>query len=727
MNRYRSAIFGTAVVFLVILFGFLLRIQNLREWKRHPERAFLPDGRPALIDFDGYRYLRYAKEWAEGHYTGLDRLRAAPEGLPRPHPAPLLSMLTAGIVRVSGYAPEWVAAWIPPIVGSAVLSVALFLLGNFLKANPHLFPLPSEKGENVDHSSPSPRLRGGAFVEGLRRPKEGWGEGAFCPAVGLGFFAALFGICSPYFVFRSQFGRYDTDCAIPGLIVFLVFFSLRTFTGSFRSRLLGFTGFLVTLLLFAWWWDTARGLVLVLGLSGMTLAGVSAIRNRKRFMAVAGFLAVAVVLLFVLNKRGIQLPLLSTLLGMIPTLPGGEGGGFASIAEQQRPGFFPLIALMAGSGVVGLIALAGWIGLGFRHGRAVVGLGPVLLLGLLPFLGGQRFAVFSAPMIGIGLGWAVDALAKKIPAGRWRSVWVAVMCALLMSPAVGAVARRTDWPVMTPQAIHGMEQVAPLLPEDSVIWSWWDNGYHLMNYTGCATIEDGGCFRVPAFNAFPLCVTNERLAANFMSFYASRGEERVEWAYKKYGARLIHQLLAAGPREGERVLAAFGHKPARETIDFFFPPENERRPVFLFLDHLYLHTGYWWFWYGSKWSESQDRHPVFKVFYSIREAGGKLTGNPDFTIDLATGAMQFEGPSCRLNRVLARRPENVKAYDYSGDSDLMFEYDTKKSFGLLCSSPVADSMFSRLFFFDRGRYDHFELLLSNTPHVQCWRVRPDLP
>ena len=680
MERNRSTILGVAIVFLVILFGFSLRAQNLREWKKHPERAFLPDGRPVLIDFDGYRYLRYAKELVEGKYTGGDRLRAAPEGMARPRPASLLSVLTAGMIRVSGCAPEWVAAWIPPILGSFLLALALYLMGNFL----------------------------GGF--------------------NLGLFAAMFGVCSPFFVFRSQFGRFDTDCAIPGLVVLLVFFSLRTFSGSVRSRWGGLAGFLVTAADFFWWWDTARGLVVFLGAMAMLLAGIAAIPSQKIFKASTAILILIALLFVSLNSFGIRPSFLAPFQNAISVLLGGEGKEYGSIAEQQHLAFFPLIASIAGSGAAGLAALAGWLWMGgIRRGRAVVALGLILLLGILPFLGSQRFAVFSAPLIGIGLGVLLDVLLNKISASWRRGLVAVVACAILLFPSLRAIAIRTDWPMVTPQAIHGMEQVAPLLPENSVVWSWWDNGYHLMYYTGRATIEDGGCFRVPAFNAFPLCVSDERLAANYMSFYASRGEERVEWAYKKYGSELIHQLLAAGPREGVKVLADFGHKPARETIDFFFPPENERRPVFLFLDHIYLHTGYWWFWYGSKWSESQDQHPVFKVFYSIREAEGQLTGNPDFTINLATGAMQFEGQSHRLNRVLARRPENVKAYDYSGDSEWVFEYDTKKNFGLLCSFPVADSMFSRLFFFDRGRFDHFELLLSNTPHVQVWRVRPDLP
>ena len=173
------------------------------------------------------------------------------------------------------------------------------------------------------------------------------------------------------------------------------------------------------------------------------------------------------------------------------------------------------------------------------------------------------------------------------------------------------------------------------------------------------------------------------------------------------------------------MLAESGYRPGKATIDFFFPPKSERRPVFLFLNHTYLHTGYWWFWYGSRWFESQDQHPTFKVFYSIREAGGKLGGNPEFTVDLASGAMEVDGQSFRLGRLLERRPENVKAYEYAGAGGLIFEYDTVKRFGLLCSPAVFDSVFNRLFFFDRGRYKHFELLLSNTPHFQLWQVQPD--
>lgn len=57
-----------ATVVLIVAAASLIRLKDVQAWRAHPNRGFLHDGRPVLIEFDGYHYLRAARDLAEGNY-----------------------------------------------------------------------------------------------------------------------------------------------------------------------------------------------------------------------------------------------------------------------------------------------------------------------------------------------------------------------------------------------------------------------------------------------------------------------------------------------------------------------------------------------------------------------------------------------------------------------------------------------------------------------------------
>ena len=100
----------------VVLLGVAVRVDDLAAWRAQAPSAFF-EGLPLLVNLDGYHVLSLARDLLEGGYDAVDPLLAAPAGMPRPDPPPLLALLTAGLARLTGAPLEWVGAYLPALAG----------------------------------------------------------------------------------------------------------------------------------------------------------------------------------------------------------------------------------------------------------------------------------------------------------------------------------------------------------------------------------------------------------------------------------------------------------------------------------------------------------------------------------------------------------------------------------------------------------------------------------
>ena len=77
-----------------LLAAALVRLHDYDAWDANPG-VFTFDHEPMLLNMDGYRYLRMARDLHEGTYEGADPLRTAPKPMSRPNPPPLLAVRAA--------------------------------------------------------------------------------------------------------------------------------------------------------------------------------------------------------------------------------------------------------------------------------------------------------------------------------------------------------------------------------------------------------------------------------------------------------------------------------------------------------------------------------------------------------------------------------------------------------------------------------------------------------
>jgi len=439
-----------------------------RGWERY-RLLFFYQGRPLLVGLDSYYYLRLTRDLLTGHYERRDELR--PEGL-RPTPPPLLVCLTALLHRLTGLHPEWLAFFLPPVLGS-FLVFPLFFWG---------------------------RVLGGVWT---------------------GLLAALLGSTNYYWYVRTPLGRFDTDALLPVFVWLLSYAFWAQVRGRWSGRralvVVSLTGFF-----YLWWWPMARAalpLALLWSYAGTYFLVSDPSARRRRLLA--GLLPLVFLPLvwfpglWPFGGRAF-LEDLHRHLFLLLGLP--QGPFKVGISELQGVDL-AFLSRFLGHPVLLILAL---VGLGLVAWRAGASLFVLLFPLALAVCGlvARRFLIYLVPFYALGLAALVTTLATR---GRcWK-----VLAGLLALLVVGLNARFTVEKTVSPKLNRWHAELAATLsrtPPETVVWCWWDYGYFVQYYARRQTVADGGSqgpYRVLMLSV-PLAESRPRVAAAWMRYFAGR-------------------------------------------------------------------------------------------------------------------------------------------------------------------------------------------------------------
>ncbi|NPA15542.1 MAG: hypothetical protein GXO44_03215, partial [Deferribacteres bacterium] len=135
--RLSRGVYLVAVALLIpMVLGFYVRIKAYSYWKQYPNVFFVEDNRPIFTTMDAYYYARLSREIVEGKYKPgkIDKLRGVPHQVLYPKIPPLLSSITAGLLRLLGVKyPEALSVWLIPLFAVLVV-VPLVLMGVLIGA-----------------------------------------------------------------------------------------------------------------------------------------------------------------------------------------------------------------------------------------------------------------------------------------------------------------------------------------------------------------------------------------------------------------------------------------------------------------------------------------------------------------------------------------------------------------------------------------------------------------
>lgn len=680
--RHRMLWLTIAAILMAALF---IRLDDLRAWTDHPHKAFY-NGRPILINFDGYFYLSLARDLLEHEYDPTDALRGVPELQKRPMPPPLMSLVTAAVAMISSVSIDWIAALLPAFLG-LFLALPLYLFS---------------------------RLFGGGVMV------------LVALSVGLG---------ARYFVYRSNVGWFDTDCLNATFALMMTYLFLRFGLVSTYRRYAYLAGGFCVFFLFLLWWDQTRTAVMMIALCplAVVLALFYRPKGRERWLAIA---VVAVILAGLLLWNGPQvfrLPVEKTLvaLGYITKTQFGQFPNTAqSVMEQTRPELQSLARISTGNLATFIIGLAGlaWLLIDQRY-RALP-LMVVFGLGCLAFLFARRFTIFLNPVLALGLGYSAQRLwdfRSKWPFLKYIApVGALLVCLLSAKESLHQV----YWPKEIPPIVEGMQLLSQTTSANALVWAWWDHGYPLRYWSQRATINDGSLHNGPrtVSNAIPLSSKSPRQAANFMQFYVVRGVQGLQKVIERSetpaaGLRLMQRVFEAGPEQAESILDSSGLAPVDEWRRFFFPPQE--RDIYLFLDLRLARTAYWWHWFGTWDMASQDgTHGQFQLFRNCRLGNHRLEGG-GLSIDLATGVLALQERSLPLVRFYHNDGRQIRRIDFPRSKGLIFAYHEASRVGALMDKMFSDTVFNQLYMYENPDLRYFSLHAQRFPYFQIWQVTSD--
>ncbi|MBF0369792.1 MAG: hypothetical protein HQL52_10075 [Magnetococcales bacterium] len=676
---------------LIMMAGWFARMDDLADWSAQPERAFYAE-EPLLRGADGYYYLDLGRDLLEGTYeAGLPREGEVQHTFPRPERVPLLGVMIAKGSEISAYSPLWVAALIPAFLGP-LLAIPLFLLGRAL----------------------------GGVVMGL--------SGAFL------------GIISPFYVQRSSLGWCDTDVLNVTWLMGLVYCFLR-FSKAEPGRGYGWLGGALTVYGgFVWWWEQAPAQITAIFLFLLVLAGIHRpYRQKREQMILAGTALLALGMLGGWLGFDYLLGIPGNLLGNLTFFSKSAAGGFpnlsASISEFRTPTFDysmratsgnPQIFLVSGIG----LALLLWQ----RRREGVLFLLPAVGLGLWGLLFTQRFLIFLGPVMVLGYGYLLQTLLDRWGDKQFRTSVALVILGLGLAwyQSQTRIYRTTYLPgKFEATQVQGMVQARELVSEQGVIWAWWDFGHLLRYWTKNRVISDGHSDVTSGehivYTAIPLATADQRLAANFIRFYAERGREGMQLFYRavggerQQGLELVKGILAAGPQAAREMISGAHLIPQGEWrgvegwLDFFFPASA--KPSYLFLPGRMLKMVRWWYPFGS-W-DIDHRRGEDSFFKSIPKNVQKVSDggyvSPDGT---------FRVPADSLNQYQSSETARwLRRSDKKLDRTLlMLEPDHE---GFIMNLGVERSTLIQLMLLQRPRDGYFTPLLLEGLDYQLWEVHPD--
>jgi len=652
-----------ALVIVAVAFSSYVRLNQYQEWKRVPERYFVDD-RPLMTSTDAYYWLRLAEEHRDGVYSQgeMDPLQSFPDGARRLRPVPLLSVLVA---RAS-------PLWDGDLVRTGIYVVPL-LAGLFI------IPL-------------------GLYFRRLD-----------LPAVGLlGGLVASFG--HEYFT-RTSIGGVDTD------VLNLLF----PFTGSLFVLLAGeaesdrrtliysaLAG--LTMLGFYWWYYHPGFTVVYLVL---LLAYLALARKPARTIALSATLF-AIVSNPVYLWRGLAGVLEFAQRVLLPSTTSVVTGSFSvpdvtgTVAEFQRVPAADTLRLVLESPVLTAGGLALFAICALRFWRKLLPLAPILLLGLIAFTGGKRFAMFLGPFVGVGYGYLITILASWLlrrwkTGPRYRSLVIYGAAGLFFVSISGATAIGfVPVPTLSSRTISSIAAVGDRLPEATPVLSWWDYGYALQDIGGLATYQDGSYHGVETY------VIARSLSAT------AQDELHATTAYlTSLGAAGLRDALDAteAPRSVLAEVGSYAGRLQREDVHLaFFEAMISKYAAIHYL-------GTWDFDLGRGTADGYERIRCASWDNDKLHCAGMV-------IDTRTG---FARADLSLERLVVIRDGRVLfETGYPSDTDVFLQVLTNErgayDFYLL-TQRVYESNFNQMYFL--GRYDEsrFELVYSDFPAARLFRLK----
>ena len=381
---------------LVLLACFVVstevRLQQFESWEKTPG-AYFVGKRPMMTTLDAPIWLRWARECNEGTF-GEKELRVYPSGTKH--------------FKAQGIPPEYTDAGFSlsssgtPYIKCSGVPLLSFLIAHLVKFFDHNYYLTG--------TLLVPFLAS-LFILPL---------GIYFFRIGIpvsGMLGGLIGTFASGYYMRSSIGRIDTDMLnlfFPVLGALLIL--MASLAKSERSVLLYSIGAGLSMFVFNWWYNKL-GFVPVYFVILVISLFIQQIRFRTILLSSMLFLLCADSSIFLGGTDDLK-DFISRYLFITESdsdvvvdnsiLPSTFPNTMTTISEVDRVPISQVLQRILYNPIIAWTGLIVFFGLAVFRWKVLIPMMPMLALGLLSFQSSNRFIMYLAPIIGLGLGWLLQ-------------------------------------------------------------------------------------------------------------------------------------------------------------------------------------------------------------------------------------------------------------------------------------------------------------------------------
>lgn len=543
---------STLLFFGVLLTCFAVsagvRYQQFETWMKTPQAYFVGE-RPMMTTLDAPYWLRLAREYNEGISRQQSGLRRYPEStetyrespVPKKYRVPPVDITSSSLrgtaPKLSYPSPETPVIHYRdvPLLSFLIAHLSPFFNNNYYLVGTLLIPMLAS-----------------LFILPL---------GIYFYRIGApvsGLLGGLIGTFAGGYYMRSSIGRIDTDMlnlCFPILAGLLILMAGKAKTE--RNVLLYACGVGFSLFLFQWWYGKA-GFTLAYFMVLIFSLFVQQIRLRTILVGSFLFVLCSQPVTFMSGTGEVKgflnsyFTIEETQVVKIDnvTTPASFPNTMTTISEVDHVPMDEVLRRVLSNTTLDWIGFLGFFGLAVFKWRVLLPLTPMLALGLLSFQSSNRFIMYLAPFIGIGLGWLLQLVVdgafyvltqrrkgakkthnaaektnhseakvvtkrrknakehkKQLPETEFRDTlltkvdwwnWVRQGTLYLgMVVFFWLISGQTAISFVPGPSIHtGLYatflEVKKRVPEGAALLTWWDYGFAITDATGLATFHDGG-------------------------------------------------------------------------------------------------------------------------------------------------------------------------------------------------------------------------------------------
>lgn len=673
----------------IILFSIFLRYENFTVWQTIKPQ-FQYQNEYQMSNFDSYFYLKAAKDIQNGSYDEVDDLRRVPNGMKRPSIAPLQSTIASSISTATGVPVATVAIFMP-IFFASLLAIIVFLLG-------------IKYGMN--------------YISALS--------------------SALFSIISITYVERTRIGVFDTDSLVVVFMLLIAYLFILFAEHITKKRFVFFALALFSIFLYYIWWNTASSVVIVSSLAPLTVAILFYYQTPKQLYKYIGLAITILIGLFFIREQFMS---------------------YFELLFQEKASVFPNNTDIGELNAVSLndfikksidnifIFILFLIGLGlfiWKHRLKTLFLTIPILLAFAPFFAGNRFIVFTAPIMALAIGQIIQTLFNFSDKNEKIKPIVPYIFAVALV-AIGIVSNYTTITKghANPAAFENVRLLNALkkhTPENAKIWTTSDIGYQIQHYLDRGTYADGEFTdgELYYYLYFPFAADNFALSANFMQFYNAHGIQGMNDVHSLFpnvdaSFKFLKKVLSLSPKQAEKYLnnqKTQSKLPQSDTLQsakdwfaYLYPKQDD--DIYLFLFHKMTQTASW-FKQGNadlKTGETKGL-PLFLTFNNLKERNGVIS-NSQIKINTIDGKAEFGKGQQEFQKILTYdgRKSTIKRFGKRiNNKKFIFHWNSKSGFGGALSKEMSNTTLIKLFVQDKSS-KYFEPVSLNSPNYQIWKVK----